>query len=225
MRNLTNTLLMESVADPSAMEAKIRAQVADRQLRHEEQNEARKLTPQERAAKQSRKFSETTVGNVTVNLYRVKSLNSPQVRFKVEKNAEQLNLSGIGIVTGGDFNIIAVEGGLKSLKKYARLLLHRIDWTAASGEGDKSTAMVSEDESDNQDTSETSNIATTVARQGAEYCELVWRGVVPRPSFRRFTLEHARSELAARKSLERAGVEQYWHLAKSQLPQDALIVP
>ena len=38
----------EAVADPSAMEAKVRAEMAKRVQNHEMRNQARKLTPQQK---------------------------------------------------------------------------------------------------------------------------------------------------------------------------------
>ena len=45
----------------------------------------------------------------------------------MDKNAEQLNLTGC-VILHGDVNVIVVEGGPKQLKKYKHLLLTRIDW-------------------------------------------------------------------------------------------------
>ena len=45
-------------------------------------------------------------------------------------------MTGCGVV-GERFAVVVAEGGPKAHKKYAKLLLHRIDWAAAEGEGEE----------------------------------------------------------------------------------------
>ncbi len=77
---------------------------------HEEQNEARKLTDAERAAKKKRKIMEDTSTGVHVSVYRVKDLSDPAVKFKVEANCNQLHMTGI-VVLCKNLNVVVVEGG------------------------------------------------------------------------------------------------------------------
>ncbi len=42
---------------------------------------------------------------------------------------QELHLTGCAVVTDG-MALVVAEGGAKAQKKYAKLLLHRIDWAA-----------------------------------------------------------------------------------------------
>ena len=70
--NLMTVMKDEAVQDPSAVEAKVRAEMAQRIRNHEERNQARKLTPAERRAKKKRKLTtDPSGGGVPVSLYRI----------------------------------------------------------------------------------------------------------------------------------------------------------
>ena len=43
-------------------------------------------------------------------------------------NAQQLHLTGCCLVYH-DINIVVAEGGAKGIKKYKKLMLHRIKWS------------------------------------------------------------------------------------------------
>ena len=60
----------EAVADPTKMEAHVRAQMAKRQRAHEEANAKRKLTKEQRSEKKTKKMMEDTSGGVQVAVYR-----------------------------------------------------------------------------------------------------------------------------------------------------------
>ena len=98
-----------------------------RKADHEAANASRKLTPAQKKAKNSRKLQEDTTAGVNVAVYRVKNLQNPAKKWKLEKNASQLFMSGT-VVLYQDVNIVVVEGGPKQLKKYRQLMLKRIKW-------------------------------------------------------------------------------------------------
>jgi U4/U6 small nuclear ribonucleoprotein PRP3 len=83
---------------------------------------------------------------------------------------------------------VVVEGGNKSIKRYNKLMLNRIDWAAAIG---------ADEETDKQVNS----------------CALVWQGSVAKSAFHRFTVHNCRSEAAAKKVFIDASVPHYWDLA------------
>ena len=98
-----------------------------RKADHEAANASRKLTPAQKKAKNSRKLQEDTTAGVWVAVYRVKDLHNPAKKWKLERNATQLYMSGT-VVLYQDVNIVVVEGGPKQLKKYRQLMLKRIKW-------------------------------------------------------------------------------------------------
>ena len=64
--------------------------MAKRLANHEKANAERKLTPEERKQKMVRKLKEDTTAGVCVAVFRVRNLNNPAKKFKVETNAKQL---------------------------------------------------------------------------------------------------------------------------------------
>uniref|UniRef100_A0A3B4F4R5 U4/U6 small nuclear ribonucleoprotein Prp3 n=1 Tax=Pundamilia nyererei TaxID=303518 RepID=A0A3B4F4R5_9CICH len=125
--NLMRVLGTEAVQDPTKVEAHVRAQMAKRQKAHEEANAARKLTAEQRKEKKVKKLKEDLTNGVHIAVYRIRNLQNPSKKFKVEANANQLYLTGT-VVLHKDVNIVVVEGGPKSQKKFKRLMMHRIKW-------------------------------------------------------------------------------------------------
>ncbi|KAI5321540.1 PREDICTED: U4/U6 small nuclear [Prunus dulcis] len=91
-------------------------------------------------------------------------------------------------------NVVVVEGGSKSIKRYAKVMLRRINWAEA----------VKDDEEEDDDVNND---------KPANKCVLVWQGSVARPSFSRFSVHECMTEAAARKIFADAGVAHYWDLA------------
>ncbi|KAK3753763.1 hypothetical protein RRG08_017817, partial [Elysia crispata] len=127
MANLMRVLGTEAVQDPTKVEAHVRAQMAKRQRQHEEANAARKLTTEQRRDKKIGKLKEDTSQGVNVSVYRIRDLSDPAIKFKVEKNASQLYMTGLTIIYK-DCNLVVVEGGPKQQRKFRRLMMHRIKW-------------------------------------------------------------------------------------------------
>lgn len=73
-------------------------------------------------------------------------MNHPHFRFKVDRNAKQLNLSGTAILFP-TFNMVIVEGGPKGIRFFKNLMLNRIDWTKFDETKDNECALVWEGES------------------------------------------------------------------------------
>jgi len=77
---------------------------------HEETNAARKLSAEQRREKKSKRATEDTINGVHAAVYRVRRLDDPAIKFKVEANCKQLYMTGC-VILCKDVNIIAVEGG------------------------------------------------------------------------------------------------------------------
>lgn len=193
MSNLMKVLGSEAVQDPTRLEMEIRTAAAEREQAHVDRNIARKLTPSERREKKERKLFDDPTNTVEtiVCVYKIRDLSHPQTRFKVDVNAQENRLTGAAVITDG-ISVVVVEGGKKSIKRYNKLMLNRIDWAAAVG---------SEDDA-NEETDKPVNS-----------CVLVWQGTVAKPAFHRFTAHNCRSEAAARKVFTDASVPHYWDLA------------
>ncbi|VVD03943.1 unnamed protein product [Leptidea sinapis] len=69
--NLMRALGTEAVQDPTAIEAKVREQIAKRQKTHQDANQARALTKEQKREKVDRKIREDTSLGVNVAVYRL----------------------------------------------------------------------------------------------------------------------------------------------------------
>lgn len=188
--NLMRALGTEAVQDPTAIEAKVREQIAKRQKTHLEANKARALTKEQKREKVDRKIREDTTMGVHVAVYRVKDLfECASAKFKVEANAQQLHMTGCVVLHRGCC-VVVVEGGPKQHAKYKRLMLHRIKW-------------------------EEDIVKDTDGNEVPNTCYLVWEGSVKQRAFGEMKFKVMPTEKMAREHFQKHRVEQYWDLAYS----------
>ncbi|XP_073466041.1 U4/U6 small nuclear ribonucleoprotein Prp3 [Aquarana catesbeiana] len=197
--NLMRVLGTEAVQDPTKIEAHVRAQMAKRQKAHEEANAARKLTAAQRKEKKIKKLKEDITQGVHVSVYRIRNLSNLAKKFKIEANANQLYLTGV-VVLHKDVNVVVVEGGPKSQKKFKRLMLARIKW-------DEQATNTKADDNDDSD-------EETVKKSNK--CSLVWEGTAKDRSFGDIKFKQCPTENMAREHFKKHGAEHYWDLALSQ---------
>lgn len=93
--------------------------------------------------------------------------------------------AGVCLITES-FCIVIVEGGIKSVRRYEKLMMRRIDWNAQT---DVDGAMEYDDD-------------TPLGEEAVNKCTCVWKGTAPKPSFKKFRFETLRTEAAARKYLQ-----------------------
>ncbi|XP_033495464.1 U4/U6 small nuclear ribonucleoprotein Prp3 [Epinephelus lanceolatus] len=198
--NLMRVLGTEAVQDPTKVEAHVRAQMAKRQKAHEEANAARKLTAEQRKEKKVKKLKEDLTDGVHIAVYRIRNLQNPAKKFKVEANANQLYLTGT-VVLHKDVNLVVVEGGPKSQKKFKRLMLHRIKWEEHNSK---------RDDPDGDDDTKRNN-----------KCWLIWNGTAKERSFGEMKFKQCPTENMAREHFKKHGTEHYWDLALSQSVLDS----
>ncbi|XP_028280390.1 U4/U6 small nuclear ribonucleoprotein Prp3 [Parambassis ranga] len=192
--NLMRVLGTEAVQDPTKVEAHVRAQMAKRQKAHEEANAARKLTAEQRKEKKVKKLKEDLTDGVYIAVYRIRNLQNPAKKFKVEANANQLYLTGT-VVLHRDVNLVVVEGGPKSQKKFKRLMLHRVKWEEHNSK---------RDDPDGDDDTRRNN-----------KCWLIWEGTAKERSFGDMKFKQCPTESMAREHFKKHGTEHYWDLALS----------
>ena len=115
--NLMRVLKDEAVLDPTAIEREVREQMAEREQAHQDRNLARMLTPAERREKKMRKpLGSDAAGEVHMHVYRVEDMSNRKNRFKVDINAQENHLTGVGLITD-DFSVIVVEGTSKVARR------------------------------------------------------------------------------------------------------------
>lgn len=212
--NLMRVLGEEAVKDPTAVEARVNREIAERAQKHLDANAARKLTKEEEHEKLAEKQDKDAAKGIHASVYKIDSLANGRHRFKIAKNAEQQALTGI-CIQHPRFSLVVVEGGSHSIAAYKKLMLQRIDWTensaptAAVREGNKEAAggladwLRAEDErGDLKDLT-------------ANTCTLVWEGEQKARAFRKWGSRVCETDAAAKEALSRAKMESFWTLAKS----------
>ncbi|KAJ5578375.1 uncharacterized protein N7459_007339 [Penicillium hispanicum] len=214
--NLMRVLGEQAVKDPTAVEARVTREIADRREKHEAMNEERKLTKDQRRDKLASQQEKDAALGIFISVYRIDSLASGRNRFKISKNAEQNALTGI-CVMHPKFNVVIVEGGKHSVNAYRKLMLNRIDWTENPGPGSSEEGknegqpiwLSTEDEKGElRDFSQNS-------------CTLLWEGQAKTRSFKRWLgARVCESDSAAKDTLARSKMENFWTLAKSAKPAE-----
>ena len=187
LSNLMRVLGQEAVLDPTKVESDVRRQVAERLAKHNADNESRKLTAEERREKVQRKLDADKEKDTVVAVFRVPDLSDLKKRYKVDKNAEEWQLTGCVILHKG-LNLIVCEGGPRAVRKYKHLLLDRIKWD------DGHTSLTFETEEEHEDFD--------------FQCCLVWEGSVVKRNFFGWKFKTCLTDQLARQFLkERQGIE------------------
>lgn len=193
--NLMRVLGNEAIQDPTKIEAHVREQMAKRQKEHEEANQSRKLTVEQKREKKVKKLKEDTSMGVQVSVYRIRDLHNVQSKkFKVETNAKQLFMTGV-VILFRDCCVVVVEGGPKQQKRYRRLMMHRIKWE--------------------EDMVKTTETTADGEKEVPNYCKIVWEGKVPRRCFGEIKFKFFTMEKLVREFFLKHHCEHYWDLAYS----------
>ncbi|PYH83189.1 U4/U6 small nuclear ribonucleo protein [Aspergillus uvarum CBS 121591] len=210
--NLMRVLGEQAVKDPTAVEARVNREIAERKDKHETANAERKLTKDERREKLARQQEADAERGVLMSVYRVDTLANGRHRFKISKNAEQNALTGV-CVMHPRFNLVIVEGGAHSINNYRKLMTNRIDWTENAGPGavreGNREAQASWLAAEDEQTGELKDLSHNT-------CELLWEGQVKARAFRKWLgARVCETDSQAKDVLARAKLESFWALAKS----------
>ncbi|KAF8508263.1 pre-mRNA processing factor 3-domain-containing protein [Hysterangium stoloniferum] len=227
LSNLMKVLTTDAVQDPTKVEARVRREVAMRKHQHDKMNAERKLTDEQRKEKIENKKNEEERKGLAAAAFKIKILSDPSHRFKVRKNAEQYNLTGLCIFNPS-FNLVYVEGAPRFIKQYKRLLLHRMQWTEAArprGEEDIEIENDDDDEGAGADADvgkgkgkEVMTDAGVVSLEDNR-CDLVWEGQIADRAFRSFKPKSCPTDGAAKEVLGTKLAGQ-WDMAKNWRPQE-----
>ncbi|OOG00699.1 hypothetical protein ASPCADRAFT_392795 [Aspergillus carbonarius ITEM 5010] len=210
--NLMRVLGEQAVKDPTAVEARVNREIAERREKHETANAERKLTKEERRDKLARQQESDAEKGIFMTVYRIDSLANGRNRFKISKNAEQNALTGV-CVMHPRFNLVIVEGGSHSINNYRKLMMNRIDWTENAGPGavreGNREAQASWLAAEDEQTGDLKDLSTNT-------CDLVWEGQVKGRAFRKWLgARICETDSQAKDVLARAKLENFWVLAKS----------
>ena len=207
--NLMRVLGEEAVKDPTAVEARVNREIAERHQKHMESNEKRKLTKEQRHEKLVAQHEKDASKGIHAAVYKIDNLANGRHRFKISINAEQSALTGV-CIRHPRFNLVVVEGGEHSINTYKKLMLNRIDWT------ENSPSVVREG---NQEALESWLRAEDDKGELKDLtlnkCVLVWEGEVKTRGFRKWTTRVCETDALAKDVLARAKYDSFWTLAKS----------
>jgi len=194
--NMYKQLGTEAVQDPTQIEKMVREEMAQRQKNHDDRNQARKLTPAQRKAKKIKKMKEDVTYVSHVALFKILNLTDERHRYKIGINAKQNFLNGCVILYSG-CNLLVVEGGVKGIRRYKKLLLRRIDWNSF---------VANEDEEEAEEKKQ--------MHIQENKCYLLWEGTVLKQAFKGFDFHQCPANKVARRFLKDRGVAHYWDCAR-----------
>lgn len=192
LSNLMNVLTNEAIKDPTSVEMRVRKEVEDRFQKHMKENEARKLTPEQKHEKIKHQHEKNLQEGCFTTVYKVDQLDSLHV-FKVDINAKQLDLFGI-VLFNPRFNLVVVEGGAKGIKFYKKLMTLRINWKESKPKADSDSPEATADLSNNK-------------------CSIIWEGQLRAPSFKKWSPMYTNNDDEAFEVLNKFGLENYWREA------------
>ncbi|KAJ7190948.1 pre-mRNA processing factor 3-domain-containing protein [Mycena pura] len=226
LSNMMKVLTSDAVQDPTRVEARIRREVAMRKHVHDKLNSERKLTDEQRREKVETKKAEEDKRGIHGAIFKVKILSDPAHRFKVRKNAEQMNMTGLCILHR-NFSMVYVEGAAKYIKSYKRLMMHRIAWTEASRpRGGEEVVLQDPDPeaADGEDAAASGKGKTDeeVVSLEDNKCWLVWEGLLRERAFRDFKARHCPTDSAVKELLGEK-LRGYWDQAKNWKEEEDLL--
>ncbi|KAF9264257.1 PRP3-domain-containing protein [Marasmius fiardii PR-910] len=225
LANLMKVLTSDAVQDPTRVEAKVRREVAMRKHTHEKMNAERKLTDEQRREKVENKKVEEEKKGIYGAVFKVKKLTDPAHQFKVRKNAEQLNLTGVCIFNP-NFSMVYVEGAAKFIRNYKRLMTVRIAWTEAARPRGGEDVVIDNDTEEGDEVQTGSSGAANAENKSEQAgglednrCDLVWEGLLKHREFNNFKARSCPTDGAAKEVLGER-LKGYWDQAKNWKPEE-----
>ncbi|QUC20782.1 uncharacterized protein UV8b_05023 [Ustilaginoidea virens] len=207
--NLMRVLGDVAVKDPTAVEARVNREIAERHQKHVSTNEDRKLSKEQKHEKLSKNQQKDASRGIHILVFKISSLANGQHRYKIGVNAAQLALSGTCILHP-KFNLVIVEGGAWSINKFRKLMLGRIDWTENSAP--RNQEDITNADKDWLRAEDEDNVLKDMS---LNECKLVFEGEQKARAFRKWGSKVCETDSEAREVLARAKMENFWSLAKA----------
>ena len=228
--NMMRVLGEQAVKDPTAVEARVNREIAQRAADHETANEDRALTKEQRAEKLKSQQAGDEAKGLKIAVFRVDNLSSGKHRYQVDMNAKQNVLTGI-VVLHPNMNLVIVEGGVHSINNYQKLMLNRIKWgenTLPLSNTNNATTFTfgpsreTGTDEGNRDGNKGAYWINPMDDDGnlkdlsENRCVLVWEGDEGARVFKRWSNKAVETDGEARDVLGRNKMENMWTLAKSK---------
>lgn len=225
--NMMRVLGEQAVKDPTAVEARVNREIAQRAADHEKSNQDRALTKEQRHEKLKNQQAGDEAKGVKIAVFRIDNLSSGKHRFKLDMNAKQQALTGV-VVLHPTMNLLIAEGGHKSVGDYKKLLLNRIKWDEntmpldASNQSGTFTHQSNRDDKKDDDAHKGAYWINPMDEDGnlkdlsENRCVLVWEGDVGARVFRKWGSKAVETDGEAKDFLGRTKMENMWTLARSK---------
>lgn len=213
--NLMRVLGQEAVKDPTAVEARVNREIAARLEKHEAENEARKLTKEQRHEKLTAQQEADAARGLKVAVFRVDNLSNGQHRFKIDINAKQQSLTGM-VILHPKMCLVIVEGGIHSVNAYTKLMTKRIKWS------ENAIPLIDKEvrEEEDKDWLKPLDSNGQLKDLSGNCCKLVWEGDEKTRAFRRWATRVCETDGEAKDALAKMRMENMWTLAQSIEMQD-----
>ncbi len=225
--NLMRVLGEEAVRDPTAVEARVNREIAERAQKHEQTNEERKLTKEQRHEKINTNQEKDAAKGIHACVFKIDNLANGRHRYKININATQNALTG-QCITHPRFSLVIVEGGEHSVAAYKKLMLNRIDWTenspsinrgvdetGAGGGAGKDANKSKKDKEAMAAWLKAEDEKGNLKDLSLNKCVLIWEGELKQRGYKRWGRSVCETDAEAKEVLTRGRYENFWTLAKS----------
>ncbi|GMI18360.1 hypothetical protein TrLO_g7903 [Triparma laevis f. longispina] len=193
LANFMKVMGDSAVMDPSKMEAVVQKQIQARQDKHMADNDSRKLTKEQKEEKKAKKRLEDTSKGLSIAAFFVLDMTHRLHRAKVDLTAQQNNLSGIVLEMKDVGTVLIVEGGSKAIKRFTRLVTHRMKW---AGDGDEDSDSEDEEGEGEKNGSQLSKYNPD------NYAKVLWSGSALHRKFQGFKFLQSFAEKDAKQILK-----------------------
>ena len=208
--NMMRVMGEQAIADPTAVEMLVEAQIKERHDNHMKANEDRKLTKEQRLAKLEANQQKDAQKGLYMCVFKVDNLSFGKHRYQIDLNAKQHALTGI-ILYNPKMNLVIVEGGVHSINKYKKLMLYRIKWT----ENAAPAANQIEKQASDPEWMRSYDPDGKLKDLSNNKCSLVFEGEVKERAFRKWGSKICESDGEARQLLLRSKLDSLWAFAKT----------
>ncbi|ODV95748.1 hypothetical protein PACTADRAFT_41467 [Pachysolen tannophilus NRRL Y-2460] len=211
LKNLMSVLTNEAIKDPTAVEQKVKAEIEQRRLIHEKDNLERKLSKKSTTDKtQIRQENDLNKFGIFSNIFKIDHLVNSKHFYKLNVNAAQLNLKGviIRLRERENFALVIIEGTLKNVEHYQKLMLRRINWKENVISKVKQIEQLNKDQvQEDIDLSKNK-------------CSLIWEGQIKEFHFNKWSVPSIDTESDAINYLSRFNLDTYWRIAEAITDDD-----
>ena len=211
-QNFMRVMPEEAISNPTLVEHLVNQQVEERQTKHVEENESRKLSKEERLEKTKAQAERNAKMGLKQLVFSIALGTNPPYqlltkhKYLLQQNASQWHdITGVGVVMPR-FTLLFIEGGELSTRHYKHLVVNRIKYLKILSEArdrDASLTIPSEDDKRNHD-----DASKPVEKDPT--AKLIFEGEIRKRSFKKWGgLRKYSSEAYASMTLEKFGLSSF----------------